>query len=407
MTLSEALVVNGRVMLQAGKALSTTDIGALQRRFGDLRMRVGDPILDDAVEFEDDSYERSVADEARRMVAESIFRINRQFVERASRGGGERFCVGSAGVDALHSSLEELMRFLKDHPTSAALITRCLDTRSYLAMHTGNTFYLSMLLGFKVLDYVCEERNRQTRARSLPSNTARDLTPLGLGTVAMDLGMLPLQHLFESDQPLSAADRRAIRDHPCAGAAMLPDSFSSVARTIVRTHHENYDGSGYPQGLEADKLHVFTRIVRIADAFDAATSDCVYKGAKSPIRVLWEMLAGPYRHCYDPKLMATFARLIQPFPVGAKLRLEDGRYAVVVRYNRRNPFKPTIVIAFDARNRPLPSQSLQEPLDLADHPYLRVMSFGDEDLSFVYKSPPEERSQPRQEPTTLLETAYP
>ena len=58
---------------------------------------------------------------------------------------------------------------------------------------------------------------------------------------------------------------------------------------------------------------------------------------------------GPYRHHYDQRLVKAFVRLIQPFPVGSKIRLRDRRYGVVVKYNRDNPVAPYIVVAFDPR----------------------------------------------------------
>ncbi len=407
MRLFEPLVTDGRVMLQEGKVLSQSELGVLQRRFGGLSVRIDDPVLDGAVEFEDDSHERHVADKAQQMVSESISRIQKGFAGRMSRGGAEQLSLEGGDVDALNKSLNELMQFLRDNPTSAALTTSCMDPNSYLATHTGNVLYLCMLLGSKALSYVAAERNRQTSARRLEHRLARDLIPLGLGAMAMDLGMLPLRGLFKSDKPLTEAQREAIRKHPAAGAAMLPESFSSAARMIVRTHHENLDGSGYPDALEPGKVHVFTRIVRIADAYDAATTEHVYKGAKSSARVLWEMLAGPYKRFYDPKLMAAFARLIQPFPIGAKLRLEDGRYAAVVRYNRTNPFRPTVIIAFDARNKPIPREGLEDPVDLSSNLDLRIKSFRSEDLSYIYNSASQKDAKPRERFGTLLEAAFP
>ena len=250
-----------------------------------------------------------------------------------------------------------------------------------------------MLLGSTVLDYVAAERNRQTSARELSSNVVMDLTSLGLGAMVMDLAMLPLQPLFGTDKPLSAADQQAIREHPSVAADMLPQNFSSAAKMVVRTHHENFDGSGYPKRIPADKLHVFTRIVRIADAYDAATSERVYRAAKSPVRVLWEMLVGPYRRFYDPKLMKAFCGLIQPFPIGAKLRLEDGRYAAVAKYNRKHPFKPIVVIAFDTQNRLIPESELEPPANLGERSDLRIKSYRDEDLSYLYAPP--RRARPR------------
>jgi hypothetical protein len=198
--------------------------------------------------------------------------------------------------------------------------------------------------------------------------------------------MIPLRHLFTNNAPLTDEDKRAIREHPSVGADMLPAEFSPVARAVVRTHHENFDGSGYPDGMEGESIHVFSRIVRIADAFDAATASYVYKQAKSPARSIWEMSAGPYSRFYDPVLMKVIAGLIQPFPVGARLELSDGRSAVVVQYNRKQPFKPTVVIATDAKGGRLSKAELEEPFCLAERDDLQIGSFEGEDLSYLYDS---------------------
>jgi len=399
MKLYESLIANGRIMLQGGRALTSPDIGVLKRRYAGLSVRVGDPVLDEVIEFEDDARERAVATWTQQKVSQSMSQVQNRFARRAS--------LGSADFDALTSAVCELMKFLRAHRTSAALISSCLDSKSYLGAHAGNVFYLSMLLGSTVLDYVASERNRQTLARGLQVNFAEDLTPLGLGAMAMDLGMLPLRHLFDADKPLSDADREMIREHPNVAAEMLGGNLSSLSKMIVRTHHENFDGSGYPAGIPGAKVHIFTRIVRIADAYDAATAERVYRKARSPVRVLWEMSRGPYRRFYDPRLMRSFSKLIQPFPIGSKLRLADGRYAAVVRYNRRDPFRPIVVVAFDEHNQPLPKEDLEDPVDLAENPDLRIASSRGENLSFLYANAPDKEAPIAQKFNNLLEAAFP
>ena len=399
MMLYEPIVARGMVMMQSGHPLSQDAIDAIARRFPGISVRVADPVLDGVVEFEDDRKERESASKAQQSIADSMTQIQNRFAARAS--------LGSADFMALKSAVAEVMAYLKANPSSTALLTRCLDSGTYLSTHTGNVFYLSMLLGSAVLDYVVAERKRQTDSRSYKATFAMDLTPLGLGAMAMDLGMIPLQSLFESDKPLTAEDKKAIQQHPIVGAEMLPESLSSIARMIVRTHHENFDGSGYPNKLARKKLHVFTRIVRIADAYDAAVSDRVFKKAKSPARVIWEMTVGPYRRFYDKKLMKAFARLIQPFPIGSKLRLEDGRYAVVTKYNRRKPFEPTAVIAYDANNETIPQQKLEGPVELKIRGDVRIKSFRGEDLSFIHATDPGGEVPAFEDRQTLLETFRP
>src|SRR5205807_1798440 len=109
---------------------------------------------------------------------------------------------------------------------------------------------------------------------------------LGLGAMFMDVGMYPLRHVFEPGYTLTAADWETIHSHPARGADLLPDTLPAGVKQIVRSHHENFDGTGYPNRTPGPDLHLFTRIVRICDAFVAATSHRAYRGAKSAARAL-------------------------------------------------------------------------------------------------------------------------
>jgi hypothetical protein len=145
----------------------------------------------------------------------------------------------------------------------------------------------------------------------------------------------------------------------------------------------------------------------VCDAFVAATAARGHRGAKSPARALWEMCRGPYRKCYDPNLTRVFAGLIQPFPVGAKIRLRDGRYAVVVRYNRTDPFRPTAMIALDDAGERLAEAQVKGPLTIGGDD-LPLGSFDGEDLSFVQDMNSATPSAPAaRELETLVDAAYP
>ncbi len=399
MELHEPVVASGRVMLQHGRPITAAEIEALRRVYPTLTVRIVDEVLDAAADFEDDSEERKIAMETQLRISESLAEVHDRITRKVSLRG--------ADLVALQNAVTELIEHLKGNPPAAALVSRCLDPKSYLSEHAGNVFYLSLLLGAKAINFVSAERKRQTRARDLRPQHAEDLFTLGLGAAVMDLGMIPLQELFESDDTLSAKDLKALRQHPIAGVALLPEDFSPLSRMVVRTHHENYDGSGYPKSVPGDKVHVFSRIVRIADAYSAAISGSPYHGAKSSAQVLWEMTVGPYRRFYDPKLMAVFVSLIQPFPIGAKLRLSDGRYAAVVEYNRRSPFRPKVLVAFDADDQRIPKQQLRGPVDLATRPELRIDSFLGEELSFMYAAEPAQDAPVSTEFSTPYEAAFP
>jgi HD-GYP domain-containing protein (c-di-GMP phosphodiesterase class II) len=378
MKLHSPVLSNGRVMLQAGRPLTEADVRALQRRFPNAGVRIEDPLLDEIIEFEDDSRDRQIANDVRQRVSNSLSTVQERFSDRAFLGG--------ADLEILQTAVHELLEHLRANRTTAAVLSECLDGDNHIATHAGNVFYLSILLASATLDYVAAENMRLTQLRYIPYTRASDLASLGLGAMLMDLGMLPLRYVYDPQHRLTEQDRQAIRLHPLTGAGALPESISPVARAVVRLHHENAAGLGYPARIPGDRILVFARIARIADAFDSAISSNVYKNALSPARALWEMSVGPYKRFFDPVLMETFARLIQPFPIGAKLRLRDGRYAVVVRYNRRNPFWPTIIVAFDSEGRPIPREQLRKPAPLDACRDLRVASFRGEDLSFIYSN---------------------
>ena len=378
MRLYEALLSQGRMLLPGGHTITQVDVESLGRRFPNTSVRIGDPVLDEFAEFEDDSHAREVAHNVQAKIANSMSEVRAKFANRASLEG--------VNFGAIQNVVTNVLAYLRENPVSSALLSQTLSTGSYLSDHAGNVFYLSMLLGARVAEYIAQERNRQTKARSLKYEFAFDMTPLAIGAMLIDVGMLPLQHLYKQKERLTQEDHEAVRQHPVEGVRMLPEKLSAISRMIVRTHHENLDGTGYPDRLPGDKIHIFSRIVRIADAFDAATSQQVFKQAKSPARVLWEMSHGPYRRCYDPALLKVFSSLIQPFPIGGKLQLTDGRQAVVVRYNPGKPFFPMVIIAFDHEGRRLPETSLVGPLKLDEERRLRVESFNGEDISDIFDS---------------------
>ena len=78
--------------------------------------------------------------------------------------------------------------------------------------------------------------------------------------------------------PLTAAERAVINQHPDIGEALLADAgFAPVAREIVLTHHERWDGSGYPRGLRGTEIPLCSRLFAVADSLDAMTNDRPYR----------------------------------------------------------------------------------------------------------------------------------
>ncbi|AAR34845.1 HD domain-containing protein [Geobacter sulfurreducens] len=114
--------------------------------------------------------------------------------------------------------------------------------------------------------------------------------------------------------PLDEAEERVMRLHPEFGEQILGDSPRlSVAREIALSHHENWDGSGYPRGLQGEAIPLAGRIVKLADVYDALRSRRSYKKALSHAEARAVFLNGderitPRSH-FDPRVLETFFRI--------------------------------------------------------------------------------------------------
>ncbi len=89
--------------------------------------------------------------------------------------------------------------------------------------------------------------------------------------------------------PLLTHERQLVEAHPAVGATMLLQAGLLAEAAIVRNHHERWDGSGYPDRLHGDGIPLESRIILVADTFDAMTSDRAYRAAMPPALALAEI----------------------------------------------------------------------------------------------------------------------
>lgn len=379
--LAQTIYQDDQRLICGNQRLEQWHIDSLRRRCPNILVRVLDPILDSMADFQDNSKNEEVAVRVTSQMSRLMGSVQNKI--------GSRTALDGSDLSGLKSAIKQVMDYLAMHPVTAAVLIHSSGKTGYLQEHAANVMYLSLLVGNAIRDYVYTERARTTKARTLALRYGMNLTPLALGCLFHDLGMLELEDLLHRDEPLSPEEMDRIRRHPLAGVELLPPETDAVVKMVVRTHHENMNGTGYPAGLPGSKLHVFSRIIRVADAYDAGTSDRVYRQAKVAARVLWEITCGPHRNHYDPLIARILSGMVQPFPIGARIRLNCGRYGVVVRHHRRYPFRPTIMIGFDEDGRRLKKRQLDPPFSLAHREDVRLVEFAGQDLSFlnIYPQP--------------------
>lgn len=128
---------------------------------------------------------------------------------------------------------------------------------------------------------------------------------------------------------LDAVEWEVMRQHPAMGAEILgthAHPLMQAAHEVALTHHEKWDGTGYPKGLRGEEIPLFGRIVAIADVFDALTSARPYKEAWSVDDALAMIDAGAGKH-FDPGLLQPF-KAVMPEILEIKERYAEERGSV-------------------------------------------------------------------------------
>ncbi len=133
-----------------------------------------------------------------------------------------------------------------------------------------------------------------------------------IGALLHDVGklMVPAEVLNKSGQ-LNNAEWLLMKQHPTAGVELLADvEFPWDVRPIVESHHERWDGRGYPHGLGGEEIPLTARVLCIADVYDALTSKRSYKQAFNHDEAM-EIMRGDVGTQFDPDLFGTFEDIVR------------------------------------------------------------------------------------------------
>ncbi|MER3424045.1 MAG: hypothetical protein C4293_13265 [Nitrospiraceae bacterium] len=132
---------------------------------------------------------------------------------------------------------------------------------------------------------------------------------LAFGAFLHDIGTLGLENsLLHHSSMLSQKEREPFKRHPEIGARMLvPLGIPAEISQIILYHHERYDGSGYPYGLQGEGIPLLARIVAVAQAFDHLTSEPSAQSSLLTDDAIKQLQRQVGTH-FDPKLVELFAR---------------------------------------------------------------------------------------------------
>lgn len=141
-----------------------------------------------------------------------------------------------------------------------------------------------------------------------------EIAELETGALLHDVGKIGVpDHVLSKPGPLTESEWAAMQSHPELGYQMLR-KFPNLqtAALLVRTHHERFDGNGYPRGLRGTMIPLASRVFAVADAYDAITSNRPYRAARSHLEALAELRGGAGSQ-FDSQVVEAFLAIADGF----------------------------------------------------------------------------------------------
>ena len=221
--------------------------------------------------------------------------------------------------------------------TAMALLTRMQEKGEYTSSHSLQSSVWALVFG---------------RHLGLDRES---LTAVGLGGLLLDVGKTKIPaKLLDKKGELTDVELAYVRTHVDIGLEILGESSDVDSRVLdmVATHHERYDGSGYPRGWKGNQIPVFGRIGGIVDSYAAMTSDRPYANAMSSFDAMREFKALSDKH-YQAEMVEEFIQAVGIFPAGTLVELNTGEIAVVLKEHQSTRLQPELAIILDSEKRSL------------------------------------------------------
>lgn len=260
-----------------------------------------------------------------RSYVESINHVEQGFQNILSNGDGAEI-----DVDAFLADTDKILREGRNGAHIFEMLHGIRDYDDMTYVHSLNVSLICSIFGTWL---------------KLPKEEVRILT---LGGLLHDIGkMLVPREILTKAEKLTNEEYDLIKQHSILGYQALKDHPIDIrVKYAALMHHERCDGSGYPNGFKSDQIEEFSKIIAIADVYDAMTSNRRYRKAICPFDVVENFERDGFLK-YDPGyLMVFMERIVQSY-LHNIVRLSDGREGEVVMINKLALSRPVVRIGND------------------------------------------------------------
>ena len=177
-----------------------------------------------------------------------------------------------------------------------------------------------------------------------------ELILLGIAGILHDVGKRFIStELLNKEEELTKEDWKQIKEHSKDGYHYIRENFNLPIKSYIGIldHHERYDGNGYPNKKEGQKISLFGRILAVADVYDALVSNRPYHKAILPSDA-WEYLLGASGSQFDPQVVEAFSKKVAIYPLGTQVNLSNKLSGIVVKNYLGYSLRPKIKIFSDS-----------------------------------------------------------
>ena len=234
------------------------------------------------------------------------------------------------------------------NPNAMIWLTNLKQKDSYTYNHSIDSCSIAVALG---------------RHLGLPQE---ELQHVACGSILCDIGKMKLpSELLSKPGKLTESEFNLVKRHVEYGVELIKEAacFSDDVITIVQEHHERFNGSGYPQGISAHQISLYSSIAGLVDCFDAMTSPTAYRVPVSRHTALRELYA-VRNTLFQDELVEQFIQCIGAYPTGTVVELSSGEIGIVIEQNRWRRLSPKLMLLLDTEKIPYDTNS---SIDLLTH----------------------------------------
>lgn len=225
----------------------------------------------------------------------------------------------------------------------------------YLVVHSANVCIYSTLIGYNM------------------NLNQYKLNQLAIASLLHDVGMMKVpENIINKKEKLTPSEFIEIQKHTIEGYKILSQkqNFTDEICQVALQHHERFNGSGYPAKRHGDQITQFSKIVAVADSYDAMTEPHTYREKFHGHRAIKDVLQAS-KNLYDPEVSKTFLSIMSIYPIGSLVQFNDGSIGIVIQANPNLPLRPTVKIIVDEFGDRVSDRKI---IDLEKNPNLFITS---------------------------------